>query len=313
VPTKILVTGASGFLGRAFALHATARGLALRAAVRHLDQVSDQHVETVAMPKIDAETDWSEALQGITAVVHCAARAHVTRETSPDPLAEFRRVNVAGTIALARQAARGGVRRFIFISSIGVNGAETFSNAFTADDIAAPDTDYALSKYEAETELWRLSKHTGLEIVIIRPPLIYGPRAKGNLQSMIRWINYGIPLPFGAIHNKRSLIAIDNLLDLMFLCLDHPLAANQIFLASDGTDISTTELLRGIAAAFGRRVVLFPIAPGVLRMISGAAGRQDIAQKLISSLQIDDSKTRERLGWSPPVKLYEGLRRIATG
>lgn len=262
------------------------------------------------IPALDADTEWRATLEGVTVVAHCAARAHVLREVSSDPLAEYRRVNVQGTLNLARQAISAGVRRFVFISSIGVNGAETHLKPFTSGDIAAPSSPYALSKYEAESALRQLSKETGLEVVVIRPPLIYGPGAKGNFEAMIRWIVRGIPLPLGAIHNKRSLVALDNLVDLVLLCLQHPAASNQTFLVSDGEDLSTTELLRRLGQALRRPVRLIPMPSMLVKAAALMAGKSDIAQKLLGSLQVDDAHTRNLLDWSPPISVSEGLSRV---
>jgi nucleoside-diphosphate-sugar epimerase len=311
VPPRLLITGASGFVGRALTLQAAARGLPLRIALRSPEIGFPAGVEAARISALDADTEWGAALEGVAVVAHCAARAHVLREVSNDPLAEFRRVNVQGTLNLARQAIRAGVRRFIFLSSIGVNGAETHLEPFTADDVAAPSSPYAQSKYEAESALRILSKETGLELVVIRPPLIYGPGATGNFQSMIRWIERGIPLPLGAIHNKRSLVALDNIVDLILVCLQHPGASNQTFLVSDGEDLSTTELLRRLGQALNKPTRLIPVPAVLLRAGALLTGRPDIAQKLVGSLQVDDSHTRKVLTWSPPINVREGLRRVA--
>jgi nucleoside-diphosphate-sugar epimerase len=311
VPSRLLITGASGFIGRALTLQAVARGLPLRIALRRPDVDLAARFETARISGLDADTEWGAALDGVAVVAHCAARAHVLREVSSDPLAEFRRVNVQGTLNLARQAIRAGVRRFIFISSIGVNGSETHLEPFTADDVAAPSSPYAQSKYEAESGLRLLSKEAGLELVVIRPPLVYGPGAKGNFEIMIRWIERGIPLPLGAIHNKRSLVALDNLVDLVLLCLQHPAASNQTFLVSDGEDLSTTELLRRLGQALRKPVRLVPVPSMLLKAAAFIAGKSDIAQKLIGSLQVDSSHTRKLLNWSPPVSVSEGLSRVA--
>jgi nucleoside-diphosphate-sugar epimerase len=311
VPPRLLITGASGFVGRALAFQAAARALPLRIALRRSEAQFPAQLDAARISGLDANTEWGAALEGIDVIAHCAARAHVMRELSSDSLAEFRRVNVEGTLNLARQAVRAGVRRFIFISSIGVNGSETHFKPFTAEDVAAPSSPYALSKYEAESALRLLSKETGLELVVIRPPLIYGPGAKGNFESMIRWIERGIPLPLGAIHNKRSLVALDNIIDLILLCLQHPRASNQTFLVSDGEDLSTTELLLRLGQALNKPIRLIPVPAVLLSAGALLIGRSDIAQKLVGSLQVDDSHTREVLTWSPPISVREGLRRVA--
>jgi UDP-glucose 4-epimerase len=259
-------------------------------------------------------TDWSTALNGVSVVVHCAARVHVMRDTSVDPLEEFRRVNVQGTLNLARQAAAAGVRRFVFVSSIKVNGEATQPGCpFTADDILAPLDPYGVSKMEAEQALREIVRQTGMEVVIIRPPLVYGPGVKANFAAMMRWLQRGVPLPLGAIHNQRSLVALDNLVDLIMTCIKHPAAANQTFLVSDGEDASTTELLRRMGQAMGHPARLLPVPASWLKLAAGLIDKRDVAQRLCGSLQVDISKTRELLGWVPPVSLDEGLRRAATG
>jgi len=243
--------------------------------------------------------------------VHCAARVHVMADTAANPLAEFRRVNVQGTLNLARQAAAAGVRRFAFVSSIGVNGAETFGLPFSAQDVAAPHSPYAVSKYEAELGLQALAAETGMEVVIIRPPLVYGLGAPGNFGSLIRWLRRGVPLPLGAIHNQRSLVSLDNLVDLIVTCLTHPAAINQTFLVSDGEDVSTTELLRRMGQALGRPARLVPVPVSWLKLAAKLVGKPDVAQRLCGSLQVDIEKTRRLLGWTPPLSLDQGLKRAA--
>ena len=225
-----------------------------------------------------------------------------------DPLAEYRRVNVDGTLNLARQAAAAGVKRFIFISSIGVNG-NINTCPFTADDRPNPAESYAQSKWEAEQELWKIQQETGMELVVIRPPLVYGPNAPGNFGSLVRWIEKGIPLPLGAIHNKRSLVGIDNLVDLIIRCIDHPAAANRVLLAGDGDDLSTTELLQAAGRAMGKPVRLIPVPAAMLQLGAGLLGRKAMAQRLLGSLQVDISQTCELLDWKPPYTVEEGLRR----
>ncbi len=308
---KLLITGASGFLGHALALAAAGRDLPTRIALRRPDPRFAVGFETVMVSGLEPDADWTRAVAGVQVVVHCAARAHVLHEREGDPLAEYRRVNVAGTLNLARQAIRAGAVRLVFISSIGVNGAETFGHAFTADDQPAPAHPYAVSKFEAEIGLRKLSEDSGLEIVVIRPPLVYGPGARGNLASMIRWIEAGIPLPLGAVGNKRSLVALDNLTDLILVCLQHPAASNQTLLVCDGEDLSTTDLLRALGSAIGKPVRLIPVPPALLRAAAFLGGRSEMAQKLLGSLQIDASKTRELLNWAPPISLREGLRSVA--
>ncbi|MEO5872342.1 MAG: NAD-dependent epimerase/dehydratase family protein [Gemmatimonadaceae bacterium] len=246
-------------------------------------------------------------------LVHAAARVHVMRDGAADPLTEFRLVNVEGTLHLAREAARAGVRRFVFLSSIKVNGERTDPDRpFTASDEAAPADSYGISKHEAERGLRALAVQTGMEVVIIRPVLVYGPSVKGNFRSMIGWLQKGVPLPLGAIRNKRSLVALDNLVDLIMVCLRHPAAANQTFLVSDGDDLSTTELLRGVSAAMNKKARLLPVPQSVIEMLARVVGKSDIAQRLCGNLQVDIRKTRELLGWSPPVAVGTALARATS-
>jgi nucleoside-diphosphate-sugar epimerase len=234
------------------------------------------------------------------------------KEEALDPLVEFRSVNVEGTLRLARQAAEAGVRRFIFISSIGVNGGDTFAHPFAAEDNVAPHTPYAISKHEAEVGLRALADNTKMEIVIIRPPLVYGPNAPGNFLSLMNWLMSGIPLPLGAvIENRRSFVFIDNLVDLIVTCLDHPAAANQTFLVSDGESLSTAALLRRMGEALGRPARLIQVPVPLLQMGAALLGKRDMAQRLCGSLEVDIGKTRELLGWTPPISVDEGLRRTA--
>lgn len=308
----VLVSGATGFVGRALCVELVQREYGVRAVVRDLSRSLGGHYELVKVSNIDSATDWSCSLHGVDAVVHLAARVHVMCDTATAPLTEFRRVNVEGTLKLARQAAAAGVRQFVYLSSIKVNGEFTrLDQTFTADDIPAPQDPYGISKHEAEVGLRQLARETGLKVVIIRPPLIYGPGVKANFLSMMRWLWCGIPLPLGAIHNKRSLVALDNLVDLIVTCLNHPAAANQTFLVSDGEDLSTTELLRRMGDALGKPTRLIPMPVSWLQSGATMLGFRDMAQRLCESLQVDIAKTREVLGWTPSVSVAEGLRRVA--
>jgi nucleoside-diphosphate-sugar epimerase len=308
-PSKVLVTGATGFLGRELILALMSRQISSVGTVRR--ELTDEclgHLECVG--ELDASTDWSTVLPNIQAVIHTAARVHVMRDESSNALAAFRRTNVDGTLSLARQAVAAGVKRFIFVSSIKVNGEITFRDQpYRADDEPAPLDPYGISKLEAEAGLIALSKETGLEITIIRPPLVYGPGVKGNFANMIKLVEKGIPLPLGSTHNKRSLVGIDNLVDLIIRCIDHPDAANQIFLAGDGKDLSTTELLRSVGVAMGKPARLIPVPAGMLQLGAALLGKSAMAQRLLGSLQVDISKTCERLDWKPPYTVEEGLRR----
>lgn len=309
----VLVTGANGFVGRAVCAQALACGMTVRGAVRSLC-VLPTGVERQVLEGLGEQSDWRAALAGIAVVVHTAARVHVMADTATDPLEEFRRVNVQGTLNLARQAAVAGVRRFVFISSIKVNGEATqLGFSFGASDAPAPLDPYGISKREAEQGLRELSAQTGMEVVIIRPPLVYGPGVKANFAAMMRWLQYGVPLPLGGIHNQRSLVALDNLVDLIVTCITHPAAANQTFLVSDGEDVSTTELLRRMGQAMNRPARLIPVPASWLRLAATMVGKQDVAQRLCGSLQVDIEKTRQLLGWRPPLTLDQGLKKAAEG
>lgn len=219
-----------------------------------------------------------------------------------------------GTLNLARQAAQVGVRRFVFVSSIKVNGEATQpGQAFTADDVPSPLDPYGVSKLEAEQGLREIEAQTGMEVVIVRPPLVYGPGVKANFAAMMRWVARGIPLPLGAIHNARSMVALDNLVDLLVACLKHPAAAEQTFLVSDGEDVSTTELLRRTAQAMGKKALLLPVPASVLELGATVLGKRDVAQRLCGSLQVDIEKTRRLLGWNPPLTLEQGLKKALEG
>lgn len=304
---NILLTGASGFLGKSLATRLITGGVASLTKVyrstRNFEGTNSAVVET-----LDGNTDWSTALISQHLVIHTAAIAHILKIELVDPVADYRRINVDGTLNLARQAAAAGVKRFIFISSIGVNGNSNIQ-PFTEDDTPNPAELYAQSKWEAEQGLWEIQRETGMEIVIIRPPLVYGPNAPGNFGSLMRWVEKGVPLPLGSIHNQRSLIAVDNLVDLIITCIDHPAAANQVFLAGDGEIISTSDLLRGVAKAMGKPSRLIPVPSSVLMLAATILGKRAVAQRLLGSLQVDISKARELLGWTPPISVEEGLRR----
>ena len=310
---RLLITGATGFIGRAVLARAV-RDPTLqvwgseRRALAHEKML----VDPTFFRDLAPDTDWAEAVSGVETVVHTAARVHVMNDLSRDPLLDYRRTNVEGTLSLARQAVEAGVRRFIFISSIKVNGEHTLpGRPFAADDLPKPADPYGLSKHEAESALRRLSRESGLELVIIRPVLVYGPGVKANFLSMLRWIHRGLPLPLGAIHNKRSLLALGNLVDLIITCVRHPSAANQTFLVSDDEDLSTTALLRRVARSLDRPARLIPVPPRVLGGVARFLGKADLAQRLCGSLQVDITKTRELLGWAPPATVDEGLKEAA--
>ena len=311
VKQKILITGATGFLGQALTDKLYSDGYPVVAAVRRESTVLGLDVDLVKVGNISAQTDWQQALSKIDVVIHCAARAHIMNDVVADPLAEFRKVNTAGTLNLARQAAEAGVRRFVFISSIKVNGELAESVPFSSEGVFVPTDPYGLSKYEAEQGLLALAKETGMEVVIIRPTLVYGSGVKGNFASLLKWMKTGVPLPFGAINNQRSLVALDNLVDFIIHCIDHPKAANEIFLISDGEDVSTTELLQKVAKAFDKRAVLLPIPVSWMTLAAKLLGKADVANRLFGSLQVDSSKARALLGWEPVITMDEQLEKIA--
>jgi nucleoside-diphosphate-sugar epimerase len=305
----LLVTGATGFVGRAVVARALAKGLRVRVAGRRPDSwpagVEERLVGDFAGP-----VDWPPALAGVDLVAHCAARVHVMHETSADPLAEFRRLNVAATLALATAAGAAGVRRRGALCSIKVNGEATApGRPFTAADEPAPDDAYGLSKLEMERALLALAAQGGPEVAIIRSPLVYGPGVKANFLALLRWIQRGRPLPLGALRNRRSLVAVDNLADLVVTCATHPAAANRVFLASDGEDLSTTALCRRLGTAMNRPARLWPVPAAWLRLAGKMTGRQDQVDRLCGSLEVDLSETRRILGWTPPVTVDEALRK----
>ena len=310
---RTLVTGPSGFVGTGLVQRLLETpSVQVVAASRTPYIAGDARIEGIAVGELGPGTDWHAALRGVDVVVHLAARVHVMRDTSADPLAEFRRTNVEATLRLARQAVEAGVQRFVYISSIKVNGEFTpAGQPFRADDRPAPADPYGFSKHEAELALRQLATDSALQLVVVRPTLVYGPGVRANFRSMMGWLRRGLPLPLGAIDNRRSLVGLDNLCDLIATCTQHPAAAGQIFLAGDGEDVSTTELLRRLGTALGRPARLLPVPAGLLRAALTVLGRRDIGQRLCGSLQVDIAPTRALLGWSPPASLDEGLRRAA--
>jgi len=313
----VVVTGASGFVGSSLTACLLASGFRVRAAVRSVApaELPDcSGMERAIVGDINANTSWSSALADADSVIHCAARAHVMRENAVRALDAYRMVNVDGTRRLAEQAAAAGVRRLVYLSSIKVNGEQTAPWApFSSSDVPAPEDAYGISKWEAEQALWEISARTGLEVVVVRPPLVYGPGVKGNLARLLRLVHSGAPLPLGSVQNRRSLIGLDNLVDLLVRCVDHPAAAGNTFLASDGEDLSTPDLLRHMAAVMGRSARLLPVPVPLLRLAGSALGKRAEIDRLVGSLQIDSSHTRQVLGWTPRVSVQAGIRRMVQG
>ncbi|MBC8200109.1 MAG: SDR family oxidoreductase [Desulfobacteraceae bacterium] len=348
---NILITGANGFIGQALCKRMLTDGYQVRGAVRGAEKTEIGYLRSdvgglrAEVGDIGPETDWSEALDGIVGIVHLAARVHVICESAADPLAEFRKVNTAGTLNLARQAVAAGVKRFVFISTIKVNGERTRNKSrdqgsgargqekteaggqksevggqggepkefFSEKDVPEPQDPYAVSKWEAEQGLLAIAEETGLEVVIIRPPLVYGPGVKANFRSLMKWVRIGVPLPLGAVHNKRSFVALDNLVSFIIHCIDHPRAASEVFLISDDEDVSTTELLQKMAHAFGKRSFLLPVPVGLMIFVAGLLGKKNVADRLFGSLRVDISKARDMLGWKPVITMDEGLKRMKEG
>lgn len=308
---RILVTGANGFVGSRLILSKSpSSSFQFRAVTRGKFVISTPDVEVVEVADIGPFTDWSAALNNIDIVIHLAARVHVMDDASIDPLLEYRAVNVGGTLNLARQAAVAGVRQFIFLSSIKVNGEETAPGEFFSENSKPNPLDpYGISKYEAEEGLKEICSQTGMEYVIIRPPLIYGPGVKANYLRLVHAVQKGFPLPFGCINNKRSMLALDNLIDFIVLVATDPRAANQTFLLSDGQDLSSKELVTKIALAFGIAPRVLPMPTVLLKVLGVLLGKRAAVDRLLGSLQIDSSKARQLLDWIPPVTVDEGISR----
>ena len=310
-PIKVFVTGASGFVGEALVYRLLQQKDRLTiAGVRGKSRLKG----SCPLVHFDlASTEDLPLLGDVDVIVHAAARVHVMKEASDDPLTAFRAINVDGTLRLARHAAESGVKRFIFVSSIKVNGDSTELNRpFTADDIPAPTDPYGVSKHEAEEGLKNISVETGMDVVIIRPPLVYGPGVKANFLSMLRLLDRGVPMPFGSLANRRSLIALPNLVDLLAICVDHPEARNQTFLASDGEDLSTPMLLKRLAHALGKKARLISVPGWLLLGVARLTGKQAVAHRVCGSLQVDIAKTRRQLGWIPPVSVEQALNQTAS-
>jgi len=310
--SPVLVTGANGFVGAALCRALTEAGVTVRRAVRRTTAAENQpKASTIEVGEIGAATDWTRALRNVACVVHLAARTHVLRETAADPLAEYRRINVAATERLARSAAACGVRRLVLLSSVKVNGERTDALPFTEDDAPHPEDAYGKSKWEAEQALARVAAETGLQAVVLRPPLVYGPGVKGNFLRLMAWVARGWPLPLGSVENRRSLIYVGSLADAIVKAIETPRAAGETFFVADSEDVSTPDLVRGLAAALGvkPRLLPFPLAP--LRLASALAGRGAEFARLTGSLQVDSSRIQRKLDWRPRFTLAQGLAETA--
>tara|TARA_B110000967_G_scaffold209492_1_gene265914 strand:+ start:1350 stop:2297 length:948 start_codon:yes stop_codon:yes gene_type:complete len=309
---KILVTGALGFIGQSLCKTLSKSGKSVRGIIRSQNSFSkNPDIEYVSVGDIVHKKDWKNMLVDIDCIIHCAGRAHIMSETKSDTLKIYRSVNVDVTKRLAEQAAAAGVRRLIFLSSIGVLGLDTNNRkSFLQSDEINPIENYAISKYEAEQALLQISDKTAIETIIIRSPLVYGPSAPGNLARLIKLVSSNIPLPFSRINNKRSMVGIDNLVDLLIRCIDHPDSAGKTFLISDGEDLSTPDLINHIASSMGHKAYLFPVPMFLLKFVSRILGKQREIDRLVGSLKIDSNYTRETLNWMPPVSVTEGIRRM---
>ena len=309
----IVVTGANGFIGSALVNELALKGKAVKALSRTTPGQKPPGVICETVTDINPDTDWRTLLDGASSVIHCAARVHIMRQSSADALSTYRSMNSDASCNLALQAAEAGIKRFILISSIKVNGESTVTGSPFAPEVqSCPDDPYGASKFEAEQGLLEIAVNTGMEVVCIRPPLVYGPGVKANFLSMMHWLKKGVPLPLGAVvDNRRSLVGLDNLIDLIITCLDHPAASNEIFLVSDDEDLSTTELLRRMGKALGKRPYLLPVPPAALLIAAKLLRKEHIAQRLLSNLQIDLSKTKTLLDWTPPISVDQGLKKTA--
>ena len=306
---KLLITGANGFIGSKLCQALQDRGIPFIPCVRRIDDNKQYAVAPFENGDLAEEVNWTPALTGCDVVVHLAARVHVMQEGESDPWPAYHAANVAATMRLAAQAAEEGVKRFVYVSSIKVNGERTFGQPFSADDVPAPEDAYGKSKLEAERALRIWSEKTGVELVIVRPPLVYGPGVKANFARLMHAVKVGLPLPLGAIRNARSMVGLDNLVDFLLLCAAHPAAVNSTWLVSDNQDVSTSELIRLIANAMHKPARLLPVPASLLSACASVLGRRPAAGRLLDSLQVDISPALNRLGWQPPLSLEAGIER----
>jgi len=309
--SRILVTGASGFVGHILCRTLLAQGFEVTATVRRIALLPERHerlYQEIEVGDIHASTDWSSALKGVNTLVHLAARVHVMKDVASDPLAEFLKVNLDGTVNLARQAARVGVKRLVYVSSVKVNGEETQElRSYVEQDMPAPQDPYGVSKWEAERALQLIAQETGLEVVVVRPPLVYGPGVKGNFIRLLAAVDKEIPLPLAGANNARSLVYVGNLVNALICCATHPAARGQTYLVSDGKSVSTAVLVEKIAKALGRKSRSFYFPPGLIRFAAIMLGRSAQVDRLFGSLRVNDEKIHRELSWTPPYTLDQGL------
>ena len=307
MPPRILVTGANGFVGRSVCAALARAGHNLRAAVRDESRAVRLSGEVICVGALGRHTDWSAAVAGVDAVIHLAARVHVMNETAADPLSAFRAVNVDATQALAEAAVQHGVQRVVYVSSIKVNGEVTSTQAFTPDDTPQPQDPYGVSKWEAEALLCRLAERGGMEVTVVRPPLVYGPGVGGNFRRLLTVIAHGIPLPLASVKNRRSMVYNGNLAAALIMCATHPTAANKTYLVSDGEDLSTPELMRRLGNMIGKQARLLRCPPSLLQVGANLIGKGDEISRLTASLEVDSSRLGTDLDWSPPFSMDQGL------
>lgn len=310
----VLVTGATGFVGQGIVRElAESDKYALRLGMRTIPLGEHGSAQAFHVGDVGPDTDWRAALAGVDSIIHTVGKAHAPKDDASESMNDYRKINVHGALQLARQAAEAGVRRMIFISSVKVNGEFTVEQPFTAFDTPCPLGAYGVSKWEAEQGLRDISRRTGMELVVVRPPLVYGSGVKANFERLLSLVKKGVPLPLKAVNNKRSFVALGNLVDLLIKCIDHPAAAGQTFMVSDGEDVSTPELIKRIARAAGCEARLFSVPLSLLRGAAGLVGRTADFERLTMSLQVDISHTRNTIGWTPIITLDEGLVRMVSG
>jgi nucleoside-diphosphate-sugar epimerase len=305
----IAISGATGFLGKHLTRTLALKGVDVRPLTR---KHTEEFANSIAVGDISADTDWRTALKGVACVIHCAGRAHILKETAADPLGEFRKVNRDSVLKLARDAQACGVRRLVFLSSVGVMGTHTNQRrGFSAFDSPHPTWDYAVSKHEAEILLREYCDSSGLELVIVRPPMVYGPGVPANFLRLLQIVQKGVPLPVGSVNNRRSMVGVDNLVDFLHLCALHPKAAGQTFMVCDGQDLSTPELIVALARHLRRPARLLHVPLPLLRLSGRVLGRQHDIERLVGSLQVDIEHTKSVLDWNPPYSVDDGLRKTA--